>query len=867
MIKNLFPALKPHLWALVVFLGVTIAYFYPAYSGYNLKQADTKNWRGMSHELVHYRDISEDQSLWTNSMFGGLPAYQITVRYADAALKFIDKSLMLFIPNISRYFFLYLFSFYLMGLLLGWDWRVSVVGALAFAFSTYFIVILEAGHNSKAHAIGYIPLVFGSYYKLWRSDKKLLYGSLFALCLALEIYCNHVQITYYLGFLLAIFTGFKIYSYIEKKKAKALVPTISIAFVGAVLAVLANVSSLYNTYQYGKSTTRGGAVLSINPDGTENKANVTSGLDRDYVVQWSYGLEESLTLVVPNAKGGATQAMGADNKALKAAPRQLQGNIAQTNAYWGNQAFTSGPVYVGAVVMMLFIFACFWVKGRLKWVLIIATLLALALSWGKNFMGLTNIFLDFFPGYNKFRAVTIILSLLEFTIPVLAFLGLNQVLKGGNTWEEKKKSFMIASGTSIGLMLILWLIPDSFLTFLSDAEKAGLSQQSAAGNASQIQAYIDALKAVRISVFKSDAIRSIFFMIATAAVIKGVISGWFKKSWHAVAILGLLVLGDLWPVNTRYLGNEKVRGQYVNWEKGDQSLIPAPPTREDEIIFQRELQANPGIQEEISKAIAKAKQEKPVLSELEQAKLRFATLNLNSNYRVLNLARSTFNDSYTSYYHKSVGGYHGAKLRRYQDLIEFHFSQGINPQVLNMLNTKYIIQRQGDGQTVYPNPDAFGNAWFVSSIVEVPNANEAILALKQEKSDLKNEVVVNVADYPSLSGKQLTKDSTAVISQTSYLPNRLVYQSNANSEQFAVFSEIHFQPGWHAYIDGEEVDHYRVNYLLRGMLIPAGEHEIVFEFRPKSFETGNAINIASSLAIILLLGFGLYKNGQGRKDN
>ncbi len=862
MLKDLLPTLKPHLLAVVIFFGLTFAYFYPAYQGYKLKQGDTKNWMGMSHEVVNYRNTTGEQSLWTNSMFGGMPAYQISTVYADYVLRGIDKVFTLFIPNVSKLFFLYLISFYLMGLLLGWDYRVAIVGAVAFAFSTYFIVILEAGHNSKAHAIGYMPLVFGAYYKLWNSRKKLLYGGLFALALALEIWCNHVQITYYLGMLLGIYSVVKLVQAIQEKETQGLVKTIGFAAVATVLAVAANIASLYSTYEYGKSTTRGGMVLTIKPNGEPNDDIATSGLDRDYVVQWSYGLQESFTLLVPNAKGGATRAIGTENDALRKAPRQYQQSLAQSNSYWGNQAFTSGPVYVGAIVILLFLYACFWVKGALKWVFIATTVLALMLSWGKNFMGLTDFFLDYIPGYNKFRAVTIVLSLLEFTIPVLAFFGLQKILKQKPNWEDIKKPYYIASGIVSGLLLLFWFTPQTFFTFVSDAEMQSLNQQAAQGNAAQIQAYIDALKQVRVAIFQKDVLRSIGFVVFGALAVQAFFRGWIKKSWHLVAILGVLILADLWPVNKRYLNTDKVRGQYENWERANKAVVAAPPAPYDIEILQRELQQNPDIQPKIQDALLAARKEKGQLSELEQAKTQFAVLNLNTNYRVLNMARNTFNDAFTSYYHKSIGGYHGAKLRRYQDLIEFHFSGGLNFQVLNMLNTKYIIQNQGGQPRVIPNQERFGNAWFVSSIKPVANANEAIQALDEEKSNLRYEAVVNTADYPAYADYRVSIDSTATIQLTDYLPNRLVYNSNASSKQFAVFSEIFFQPGWQAYMDGEPVEHIRVNYLLRGMEIPAGEHEIVFEFAPAAYDTGNTVNIAASILIVLLLGAGVYKQAR-----
>ncbi|TXC81538.1 YfhO family protein [Luteibaculum oceani] len=858
--NNILPKLKGPLLAVAIFFGLTFAFFYPAFNGYKIKQGDIKNFMGMSHEVVHHRNTTGEQSLWTNSMFGGMPVFQISTVYADHALRFVDKALTLFIPNNSRLFFLYLISFYLMGLLLGWRNELSIIGAIGFAFSTYFIVILEAGHNSKAHAIGYMPLVFGAFHKLWKSDKKLLYGGLFALTLALEIWCNHVQITYYLGILLGFYSLFKVYGVVKDKSFPNFTKTVGFAAIATILAVAANFASLYNTYTYSKATTRGGSVLTIKPNGESNEDIVTSGLDRDYVVQWSYGLQESWTLLIPNAKGGATSAIGMDNKAVRKAPRALQQSIAQSNSYWGNQAFTSGPVYVGAIVVFLFLLACFWIQGRLKWVIIISTVLALALSWGKNFMGLTNFFLDFIPGYNKFRAVTIILALLEFTIPLLAFMGIEKMLRERFTWEDHKKTFYGVSGAVLGLLLLFWLIPDTFFSFLSETEKQNFLGASNGANAVQIQNYIDALKEVRISIFKSDVLRSLAFIVFAAFLVMAYLKGQIKKSYVFIIGLGVLILADLWPVNKRYLNTEKERGQYVNWEKKESAVVPAPPSAADNQILQAELRENPQLAQEINVAIQNARAEKPNLSQLEQEKIKFAILNLNSNYRVLNLARSTFNDSYTSFYHKSIGGYHGAKLRRYQDIIDFHYAGGLNFQVLNMLNTKYFIQNREGRLIAIPNNERFGNAWMVSNLIEVTSPNDAILALKEDASDLRNEVVVNVSDFPELKAYSPQLDSTASISLTSYLPNELTYSFNAQKEQLVVFSEIYYQPGWKAYIDGVEVDHFRANYILRAMKVPEGQHEIKFVFNPEMYSTGNKINLAASILILLLLGAGIYRD-------
>lgn len=817
MNKNSFKTFTPYIIALVFFLAITFVYFYPILEGKKLKQHDIKMFKGMSKEIVDFRKSTGEEALWTNSMFGGMPAWQIAVKYEGNLMKYVDKTITLWLPYPANYVFLYFLGFFILLLVLRINPWISIVGAIAFALSSYFFIILGAGHTSKAHAIGYMAPVLAGIILAFRG-KYLWGGLLTAFALALEIYSGHLQITYYLLILVVIYG---IYQIIETVKSKDYIhfgKAAGILITAALLAVLTHSTNLWATYDYGKDTMRG------KPELTNELSNKSSGLDRDYITAWSYGLGETWSFIIPNAKGGGSGLIGNIDELKNADPAYRQAIAQQGNQYWGDQPGTSGSVYVGVIVVFLFILGLFIVNNKLKWVLLIATMLSIMLGWGKNFMPLTDLFINYIPGYAKFRAVTIILSLAELTIPILAFMALNRIFIEPQIIKKQIKSFYISLGIVAGIIFLFYISPTLFFSFLSEGETVQFGQMMQGNDAAQISVFMNSLQDVRIAIFKSDALRSLFFVISGAALIYFYIHGKLSKPIF-VGILSLLIIIDMFGVNKRYLNNEKTGSSYAMWESKRNADNPFTPSKADKFILQDK----------------------------------------NPDFRVLDLSKSTFNDASTSYFHKSVGGYHGAKLQRYQDLIEHNIIHEINSvkgaktieelketlskqQVLNMLNTNYIIYNP-EATPVF-NDYAFGHAWIVSGYKIVANADEEIDAL--QTNNLKKLAVIDKRFEDSFD-KDFRADSNAVINLTSYAPNKLEYSFNSSSTQMVVFSEIYYNKGWKAFIDGNESDYFRANYVLRGMTIPAGDHEIEFRFEPKVWVIGEKVSLASSSILILLL--------------
>ena len=901
MIKNLnFKKMLPDVAAIVSFLLITFFFFQPLFNGKELKQADIRHHLGMSKEIVDYRNSHNgEEPLWTNSMFGGMPAYQISVAYKTNLLQYIDRVFRMNLPRPADYLFLYMVGFFILLRVLRLDPWLSLIGAVAFAFSSYFLVILEAGHNSKAHAIGYMAPTLAFMIYTFRGN-YLKGGILTALFMGLELYANHPQITYYLGLIVMIlFIGEFVKSLQEKTLARFF--KASAAIVAAViLAFGTNIASLLTTLEYSPFTIRGKAELTF-----DKKDKSSSGLDKAYATQWSYGKGETFSLMIPNIKGGASGYLGNDRDALKNIDPQYRSTIARQNSYWGDQPFTSGPVYIGAFVVFLFILGLFTVKNELRWILLIATLLSVFLSWGKNMMWFTDFFLDHFPMYNKFRAVSMILVISELTMALLAFLALSEIMKNPQIIKENKKAFYISLGLTAGLSLLFYLMPDMFFSFLSRNEAAQLVQLQAEHptDAQMYQAIFSAMEEARKTIFRADAIRS-FIFIMLGAVLLWVYSLKKIPKTAFLVILGLIIAIDIIPVDKRYLSDKN----YVRVRK---HMVPYQPTSADLQILQDK----------------------------------------DPDYRVLNLTVSPWQDASTSYFHKSVGGYHGAKFRRYQDLIDYHLGK-FNMQVINMLNTRYIIQQGQDGQPVArPNYQALGNAWFVKDIKWVKNADEEIsmlgkvlkienltpgkqfevygralktvdtimftvpvkvktssgesedidfsrLNLQKGKSyilgyNLKDTTpdfvnLSNVKDPSVIAPKQFKvtvisdfdarnqavidrrfkdivgnfvpeSNAGASIRLLSYEPNDLVYESDNPRKGLAVFSEIYYPKGWRAYIDGKETPHFRVDYVLRGLVIPAGKHKIEFKFHPDTYYLGTKISFVASLIVLLLLVFLVYK--------
>jgi hypothetical protein len=777
--------LSPHLIVILLFVGISFAYFSPVLQGKHLDMPDIKHWKGMSKEISDFRESTGQEALWTNSMFSGMPAYQISVRYKANLINYVDKIIKLGMPRPANMLFLYLLGFYLLLLSLRVDYRLSVIGAIAFAFSSYFFIIIMAGHMSKAHAIAYVPMVVAAVLYTYRG-RMLLGGVLTALTVALEINCNHFQITYYL-LLILLLIG--IVQFVKDLKANNLADfakrSAVLVFAG-LLASGTSLTRLSTTMEYGEASTRGKSELTTDLD------NKTSGLDKDYATSWSYGIAETFTLLIPNFYGGASQGeLTTDSEtyqAIKRAPNAKQ-LIKQLPLYWGTQPFTSGPTYAGSIVMFLFIFGLLFVKSEMRVWILLATIMSIMLAWGKNFMPLTDLFLDYFPGYNKFRAVSMILVIAEFTIPLLGFVALNKFIKSDKSEKEKKKPLQLAFYIVGGLTLLFALMPSMFFDFV------GVQDASLEKNGWPI----DALQSDRAGLLSADAWRSFIFIALTFATLWMYLKNKLQSK-YVILIVGVLILADMWTVNKRYLNDD----HFVRKSKVE---TPYQPTQADNQILNDK----------------------------------------DPNFRVYNQSVSTFNDASTSYFHKSIGGYHGAKLKRYQELIENHIAKG-NMAVLNMLNTKYFITPKGQAQQ---NPGTMGNAWFINEINTVANADAEITALNGFNPA--NTAIVDVRFSEQMI--DVLDNVGTSITLTEYKPNYLKYNSTSLKNGIAIFSEIYYDKGWNAYVDGELKPHFRANYVLRGMQIPAGKHVVEFKFEPSTYKTGETISLASSVILLLLLAF------------
>lgn len=876
-----------NLLAILVFSLVSFTYFYPVIEGYSLKMGDISSYRGMSKEIGDFRELFGEEPLWTNSMFGGMPAFQISVNYTMNAINYVYKFLMSF-PRPAEFIFLYALGFYILLRTLKIEYRISIFGSLAFALSSYLIVILLAGHSSKAYAIAFMAPVLAGF--ILSYNGKVLQGmALAGIAMALELRANHVQVTYYLGFILLFYViAEAIKAYKSNTLSLFIRRTLALSAV-MLFALFSNFGNLYNTLVYSKYSTRGQTELTIKADGSSNEDVVTSGLDREYVTSWSYGIEESLTFLIPDAKGGATSIMSSDDDAMNKVNPQMRQFVGQNNRYWGNQQYVAGPIYLGIIIVFLFLLGLVSIRSRFKYVILGLGILALFLSWGKNMMWLTDLFLNYMPGYNKFRAVTIILVVVEFITPLLALLYLNRIFNTpsvlSNKFIYKGKEYgnklYVVSGIMAAFFLVLYAVPSAFLDFFSKQEMDYFASQVNANNA-QLDRMIDALKEARLSIFKSDLLRSFaFFIISFIALLL------YKTKTISNSVLvytlGLFMVVDLWGVDKRYLNNEKVKGQYVHWEKKKDKKIAFTPNKAQLTILNRELtptSEHPGLLEKVESELAIAAKEKKAkgkgnarLSVDEENNIRFRTLNFNSDFRVLNISVSTFNDASTSYFFKSLGGYHGAKLKSYQEMIEFEIQpeiqelvsrlqNGVPPHIafenmnaLNMLNTQYLIYNQNADPV--ENPSRLGSAWFVDEIKWVPSADEEILAIKDNDPAV---IAIVREDYlDQFTGINPTDNPEKKIELIDYKPNKLVYEAEVSNSEFAVFSEVFYPKGWKATIDGKESEIIRVNYILRGLIIPSGKHEIVFSFEPPGYATANVISLVSSSILIL---FGLWVIGR-----
>lgn len=840
----------PHASAIALFAIITLVYFKPLLQGKELRQHDIAMHRGMSKEIADYREKNNSEPLWTNAMFGGMPAYQVSTKYPGNWLDGFESLFKLYLPHPGGYLFLYCLGFFILLLCLDVNVWLACIGGLAYGLSTYFLSIIQAGHNSKANALGYLPALIGGIILIFR-ERHWLGLSVTALFTALELNANHVQIAYYgymvIGFVLL---GFFIDAIISKKTG-TFFKSFAFFLIACVVGVLPNAGNLMTTNEYGKLSNRGKAELSINADMSSNKQVLSGGLDKDYATNWSYGISETFSFLIPDFKGGGNNAIGrVDPSALKHVNPEFREMVSNSDVYFGDQPGLSAPDYIGAIVILLAIVGMFVIKNRIKWSLFAITVLAIALGWGHNLMGLTSFFMDYVPGYNKFRAVSMIMIIPELTLPLLAILALNQLVQFPN-WQENialpfskksvslKKLLIVVASVLGGFCLVSYVMPDMVNTFHAKYEEqetlrryvnAGYPENEAKSVVVQL---MPQLEIARKAVFQSDAMRSLIFIGLGFAVLLMYFTNKIKKE-ILFAALAVFVFVDLWTVDRRYLNDKSFVSKQEN-----QEYISGKSAADEEILKDQSL-----------------------------------------DYRVLNLTVSPFDDASTSFYHKSIGGYHGAKLRRYVDLIDFHLRPEINIfykqindaskndstlnamfaqlRVMNMLNTKYFIIPVGEeGRAAIPlrNAQANGNAWFVKKLNVVQSADSEIVTLR--RLDTKMEAVIN-EHFVKECKLQNTYPAEGSIKLVSYQPNDLVYEIEASGKQFAVFSEIYYAHGWQAYVDGRPQNHAQVNYVLRGMEIPAGKHKVEFKFEPKTYHIGNSIALLGSILLILTIGAGLY---------
>lgn len=812
----------PDVLVVIIFAVISFAYFFPAdLDGRILYRHDSSAGRGAGQETAEYHERTGKVSRWSNATFSGMPTYQTAPSYQSVSvLNQAVKAYHLWLPENVWYVFAYLLGFYI--LLRAFDFRQSLaaLGSIVWAFSSYFFIIIAAGHIWKVMALAYLPPMIAGIVLAYRG--KYLWGFIVtAIFAAFEVDANHVQMTYYYLFIILFMIIAYLVDAIRKKRMAQFVKATAVCAAGALIGILMNISNLYHTWQYAQESMRGKSELV-----KKDAANQTSsGLDRDYITQWSYGVDETWTLLVPNAKGGASVPLAANTEAMKKADPNFMQIYQQLGQYWGDQPGTSGPVYVGAFVLMLFIFGLFIVKGPIKWALLAATILSILLSWGHNFMPFTNFFLDYIPMYSKFRTVASILVIAEFTIPLLAMMALKKIVDEPELLTKKAKFVYISFGLTGGIALLFALMPTLFFSDFISSQELEAFKSIPAEYLSPLESN---LRSIRESIFTADCWRS-FWIIVIGTLLLFLYKFKKLKAEYMVGAIAILCLIDMWQVNKRYLNDE----MFVEKSVREQAQ---PITQTDRQILQDK----------------------------------------SLNYRVLNLASNTFNENETSYYHKSIGGYHAAKLRRYQELIDAYISpemQKMMPAiakaggdmtkvngdslfpVLNMLNAKYFIVPLQANQTVaIENPYVYGNAWFVDKVTYVKNANEELDALG--KLNLRHEAVAD-ARFQSQLGESKNQDSTSIVKLTAYEPNQLTYDVRSATGGIVVFSEI-FYPEWTATVDGKPVEIGRVDYVLRALNVDKGHHKVVLTFDPKSVKQTEIIAYLSYGVLLLVVLFAVY---------
>ena len=793
--------LYPHAIAIFGFVLVSLIYFYPVLQGKQIFQSDIAQYTGMAKEQNDFRASEHVEPYWTNSAFGGMPTYQLGAKYPYDFVGTVDHVLR-FLPRPADYLFLYFLGFYGLLLVLKTDPLKAFFGALAFGFSTYLVIILGVGHNAKAHAIAYMPLVIAGFILVYKK-KYVVGGLLTMIATALEINANHFQMTYYLLIFLLILSGYFIFNFIKEKEYKSLLTSIGVLLVAGILAIGVNATNLLATAEYANFSTRGKSELTFNADGS--KSTSTSAMTRDYITEYSYGIAESFNLIAPRLFGGSNhETLGKDSSMYEFMINQgvPEGQAADfvtgMPTYWGDQPIVAAPAYIGVVVFFLGILALIIDERRIKYVFLSGAAVALVLSWGKNFPTLTDFFIDYVPMYNKFRAVSSIQVVLELCFPVLAIMGLQSFFKVDKTkqWEGLWQSAAIGLGT-----IIILLLCKSMFSFSGGSDSYFTESYG--------PSFVDALKNDRKTLYSADLLRSGFFIVLTAGVLWMVIKNKIAQN-TAIILIGLFMVSDLFFVDKKYVSAK-------DFVSSREVAVPFQETSSDAQILKD-----------------------------------------TSHYRVFEVS-GNFSSARASYFHKSIGGYHAAKPRRVQQLFDYQIAKN-NMEILNMLNVKYLIQTDKEGKE-FPtaNPAANGNAWFVNEVKLVNKANDEMKAL--DHLNTKKVAVFNLQlhrDKFKNASLKRNLDTSGTIQLRVYKPNYIKYLSESKNEGLAVFSEIYYPNGWNAYVDGEKVDHFPVDYVLRAMMLPKGIHTVEFKFEPEVIKTGSTITLISGAGMLLLLIGGVY---------
>ena len=878
----------PHAVAVILFLVIASNFFSLLSDDYELKQSDIQHVMGMSKELMDYRMVNHEEALWSDNMFGGMPGYQTNILYPSNLLKPLDQILKLGTSAPVGTLFMCMLGFYIFMLCMRVNPWLGIVGAISFGLSTINILYLGGGHTSKVNAISYMAPALGGLVLAYRG-RWLLGSGVFALFFGLHLASNHLQMTYYFAFLMGAVAITEVVRLLYKKEINVALKTSAAILVAAVLGVLPNVGNLFTTYEYGEYTTRGKTELTLPVPGKEIQETPGSGLRDSYILEYNMAAGEPWSMVIPNAKGGSSQtALGKNKEAIQKAPKQIREQLNSFAQYWGEQGSSAGAFYFGAAMMFLFVMALIFSKDVLRWPFLLLTVLAIFLSM-RDMHALNNFFIHHFPMYNKFRDSKMMLVLIQFMAPALGMIFLDQLLKSGVA-PAARKYLWIGSGALVALMLLLMVAPQMTGPFISTNEVDYLDsvRDQYKGDAKTmllISDLEDAVVNVRHYIFEKDAQRSLLIMLVAVALV--VVASFGKLKWYiAAGILALVVTGDMWSVSSRYLNEDKrtnpqtEKMEYISYSKKDEKVIPYEPDNCDSFILEKEKKSVVGFDEKVAEL--KDGMSKEELFRRVKSKERldyyaeYGVLQLNTDYRVLLTSGSVFSEASMPFFHKSLGGYHGAKLKRYQEMIDFYLLgeiASINEALqtrsitavdsalktctaLNMLNTRYI-KYSGQGPPIQNDSNALGNAWFVSDLRFVPSADEemkSISGLAARNSAVVHDEFKNVAH--SASGI----DSSATVSLTEYATKRLTYKSKSAVEAPVIFSEVYYPAGWICRIDGNEVPIFRANYILRGAMVPAGEHTIEMSFEPRSYSLGNSINWIGSFAllILVLLIFGWY---------